>query len=153
MKLIIGADCNLTCHEQCQNVVSLDCKLKSPDQECRRPSSPSLFDEEDDHSNREDNVPLIKEQVSNDGEDDDEEEYFEEVAGEKYEEEILEKEILQENGGLITIDNKQEISTLRRTVRRIQSLTVDSTKIEEWVQKCPINNVGLQITKKYIIFN
>ncbi|KAL7638754.1 UNVERIFIED_CONTAM: hypothetical protein RMT77_010287 [Armadillidium vulgare] len=141
-------DCNLTCHEQCQNVVSLDCKLKSPDQECRRPSSPSLFDEEDDHSNREDNVPLIKEQVSNDGEDDDEEEYFEEVAGEKYEEEILEKEILQENGGLITIDNKQEISTLRRTVRRIQSLTVDSTKIEEWVQKCPINNVGLQITKE-----
>ncbi|KAK3851160.1 hypothetical protein Pcinc_042172 [Petrolisthes cinctipes] len=128
-------DCNYTCHEQCQDLVTLDCKANLT------PDSPPT--QEDNHHHP-DNQEVVEVRVEEPEEEQEEEVCVEEE--EKHEEEEQEKEM--KGDATLVLRRHEEISTLRKSAHRLQSQLVDSETLEAWVDKCTSSPQGLQIDKE-----
>ncbi|XP_066980213.1 uncharacterized protein [Macrobrachium rosenbergii] len=140
-----GSDCSYTCHEQCQDLVTLDCKTDlTPD---------SHTSEEDLYEDTDQGTLVKHEHLSNQNlsitvtsqeeeEETAEEDSYEEQE-EKHEEEQQEKELLEE-----PYKKHEEVSTLRKSVNRLQSHLVDNETLEAWVEKYNATTQGLQIAKE-----
>lgn len=138
-------NCSYTCHEQCQDLVTLDCKTDlTPD---------SHTSEEDLYEDTDQGTLVKHEHLSNQNlsitvtsqeeeEETAEEDSYEEQE-EKHEEEQQEKELLEE-----PYKKHEEVSTLRKSVNRLQSHLVDNETLEAWVEKYNATTQGLQIAKE-----
>ncbi|KAK7077068.1 putative Ras effector 1 C-terminal SARAH (Sav/Rassf/Hpo) domain [Halocaridina rubra] len=139
--------CNYTCHEQCQDLVTLDCKVDlTPDSQT---SEEDLYIDTDqctlvrhDNLSNQNLNALIPDIAKEEEEEQDEEDSYEEQE-EKHEEEQQEKELLEKPSR-----ENEEISTLRKSVNRLQSHLVDNETLEAWVEKYNATSQGLQIAKE-----
>ncbi|XP_071528338.1 uncharacterized protein [Panulirus ornatus] len=128
-------DCSYTCHEQCQDLVTLDCKADlTPDSHTSQEDlciDSTVKLELEDSGTHEEEV-LEEEEVSS-----------HEELEEKHEEETQEKEQKDESSR-----KYEEVSTLRKTVNRLQSHLVDNETLEAWVERYNATAQGLQISKE-----
>ncbi|XP_069998355.1 uncharacterized protein [Penaeus vannamei] len=149
------ADCSYTCHEQCQDLVTLDCKADlTPDsntshEELYVESAEEHEAEEEDEEEacvRVEEVKVeVEEEEEGQEENEEEEEKVQEEQEEKHEEEQQEKELKDE---LVPFKKSEEVSTLRKTVSSLQSHLVDNDTLEEWVERYNASAQGLQIAKE-----
>lgn len=148
-------NCSYTCHEQCQDLVTLDCKADlTPDsntshEELYVESAEEHEAEEEDEEEACVKVEEVKVEVEEEEEgqeeNEEEEEKVQEEQEEKHEEEQQEKELKDE---LVPFKKSEEVSTLRKTVSSLQSHLVDNDTLEEWVERYNASAQGLQIAKE-----
>ncbi|CAL4087746.1 unnamed protein product, partial [Meganyctiphanes norvegica] len=167
-------NCDYICHEQCQELVTLDCKTKlTPDSQSSQeepfvescnelPETCQINQQEtqDDHTRQEDNDEeddKFYEDASNDkSEYDNVVVEVVEAEDEKHEEEQQEKDLppldreeAQQKELLAVDSNKmtEYMSTLRKKVNSLQSQLVTNDTLEAWVQHYNATAQGLQIAK------
>ncbi|XP_064094930.1 uncharacterized protein LOC135207230 [Macrobrachium nipponense] len=143
------SDCSYMCHEQCQDLVTLDCKTDlTPDSHT---SEEDLYEDTDqgtlvkhEHlSNQNLSITVTSQEEEEEEEEETAEEDSYEEQEEKHEEEQQEKELLEE-----PYKKHEEVSTLRKSVNRLQSHLVDNETLEAWVEKYNATTQGLQIAKE-----
>nr|XP_045600332.1 uncharacterized protein LOC123759390 isoform X1 [Procambarus clarkii] len=141
-------DCSYTCHEQCQDLVTLDCKAElTPDSQtnqddiCIENTEDPDLHVSDTQGEEEDEEE--EEEVEVDEDMEEELEDCQEEQEEKHEEEQQEKEMKDE-----LFKKCEEVSTLRKTVNRLQSHLVDNETLEAWVERYNATAQGLQIAKE-----
>ncbi|XP_068219612.1 ras association domain-containing protein 1 homolog [Palaemon carinicauda] len=142
--------CSYTCHEQCQDLVTLDCKTDlTPDSQT---SDDDLYEDTEqgtlvrhEHlSNQNLSITVTSQEEEEEEEEETPEEDCQEEQEEKHEEEQQEKEQFLEE----PFRKFEEVSTLRKSVNRLQSHLVDNETLEAWVEKYNASTQGLQIAKE-----